>query len=88
MTRGARRQRRTPEIHNLYLCWATAPAAHDGYEREKEVMEMADRRAGKKQGPYVPSPGGGKQPRARNDDGTWRAKRSDSGKARDTGKKK
>ncbi len=30
---------------------------------------MADRRAGPRQGPYVPSPGGGKQPRARNEDG-------------------
>lgn len=32
---------------------------------------MTDRRAGSKQGPYV-----GKEPRARNDDGTWRKKRS------------
>lgn len=39
---------------------------------------MADRRAGK--GPYVPSPGGGKEPRARNQDGRWREKRSDAGK--------
>lgn len=41
---------------------------------------MADRRAGK--GPYVPDEGGGKQPRARNQDGTWRGKRSDAGKPR------
>jgi hypothetical protein len=41
---------------------------------------VADRRAG--QGPYVPDEGGGKQPRARNKDGTWRKKRSDSGKRR------
>jgi hypothetical protein len=48
---------------------------------------MADRRAGPKQGPYVPSPGGGKQPRSRNEDGTWRAKRSDAGKPREPKKK-
>jgi hypothetical protein len=36
---------------------------------------VADRRAGKKNVPHV-----GKQPRARNKDGTWRAKRSDTGK--------
>jgi hypothetical protein len=41
---------------------------------------MADRRAGPHQGPYVPSPGGGKEPRSRNKDGAWRAKRSDAGK--------
>jgi hypothetical protein len=39
---------------------------------------MADRRAGQKQGPYVPSPGGGIQPRDRNKDGSWRKKRSDA----------
>jgi hypothetical protein len=39
---------------------------------------MADRRAGRI--PHVPSPGGGKQPRARNINGQWRRKRSDSGK--------
>jgi hypothetical protein len=54
----------------------------------KEVVKLADRRAGPKQGPYVPSPGGGKQPRARNQDGQWRAKRSDASKARDSGTKK
>jgi hypothetical protein len=37
---------------------------------------MADRRAGK--GPYVRDSGGGKKPRARNKDGSWRAKRSGS----------
>jgi hypothetical protein len=41
---------------------------------------MTDRRAGKI--PHVASPGGSKQPRARNTDGRWRAKRSDAGKAR------
>ena len=48
----------------------------------EEVIIMADRRAGPKQGPYVPSPGGGVQPRDRNQDGTWRKKRSDAGKRR------
>jgi hypothetical protein len=48
----------------------------------REVIIMADRRAGPKQGPYVPSPGGGVQPRDRNQDGTWRKKRSDAGKRR------
>ena len=43
---------------------------------------MADHRAGPKQGPYVPSKGGGIQPRDRNKDGTWRQKRSDAGKPR------
>ena len=43
---------------------------------------MADRRAGPRQGPYVPSSGGGKQPRARNKNGTWRAKRADAGRKR------
>ena len=41
---------------------------------------MADRRAGRV--PHVPSPGGGKQPRSRNNDGSWRKKRSDAGKKR------
>jgi hypothetical protein len=56
---------------------------------------MADRRAGPKQGPYVRSPSGGTEPRSRNQDGTWRAKRSDAGHAKKssggssrTGKKK
>lgn len=44
---------------------------------------MADRRAGK--GPYVPDEGGGTQPRSRNDDGTWRKKRSDAGQQRGSG---
>lgn len=43
---------------------------------------MGDRRAGK--GPYVPDENGGKQPRTRNDDGSWRKKRSDAGKKRGT----
>jgi hypothetical protein len=41
---------------------------------------MADRRAGRI--PHVPEQGGGKQPRDRNKDGTWRKKRSDAGKPR------
>jgi hypothetical protein len=41
---------------------------------------MADRRAGRV--PHVPSPGGGRQPRARNNNAQWRAKRSDAGKKR------
>jgi hypothetical protein len=48
----------------------------------KEVIKLADRRAGPRQGPYVPSPGGGKQPRSRNEDGTWRKKRIDAGRPR------
>lgn len=47
---------------------------------------MADRRAGKI--PHVRSPGGGKQPRARNQGGEWRRKRSDAGKKRGSGKPK
>lgn len=41
---------------------------------------MADRRSGR--GPYVPDEGGGKQPRSRNKDGSWRKKRSDAGRKR------
>jgi hypothetical protein len=41
--------------------------------------DKADRRAGPHQGPYVNN---GKLPRSRNDDGSWRAKRSDAGKPR------
>ena len=44
---------------------------------------MTDRRAGQKQGPYVK-----KQPRARNNDGTWRKKRSDAGQARKNNSRK
>jgi hypothetical protein len=51
-------------------------------EEGMEAVGMADRRAGPRQGPYVPSPGGGKEPRSRNEDGAWRAKRSDAGKPR------
>jgi hypothetical protein len=43
---------------------------------------VADRRAGPRQGPYVPSAGGGIQPRSRTKSGAWRAKRSDAGKSR------
>ncbi len=39
---------------------------------------MGDRRAGK--GPYVSDEHGGKQPRDRNKDGTWRKKRKDAKK--------
>ena len=49
---------------------------------------MADRRAGPRQGSYVPSPGGGKQPRSRNQDGTWRKKRGNADKPRKPGKAK
>jgi len=41
--------------------------------------DTADRRAGPKQGPYVNT---GKQPRSRNNDGTWRRKRADAGRSR------
>ena len=40
---------------------------------------MADRRAGRV--PHVPSKGGA-EPRSRNNDGSWRKKRSDAGKPR------
>lgn len=40
-------------------------------------MGDADRRAGDRNAPHVPSSRGAK-PRARNKDGTWRAKRSDA----------
>ncbi|HVB72385.1 MAG TPA: hypothetical protein VNE38_02420 [Ktedonobacteraceae bacterium] len=42
--------------------------------------DKADRRAGPRQGPYVSD---GKLPRSRNNDGTWRRRRSDAGKPRD-----
>jgi hypothetical protein len=45
-----------------------------------EGGEMADRRAGPHQGPYVPSPKGGVEPRSRNKDGSWRKKRDDAKK--------
>jgi hypothetical protein len=47
---------------------------------------VADRRAGK--GPYVRDEGGGAQPRSRNKDGSWRAKRSDAGQSRGSGSRK
>ena len=47
---------------------------------------MADRRLGR--GPYVPSPGGGKEPRSRTKSGRWRAKRSDAGSTRRTSRTK
>lgn len=48
--------------------------------RRKNLGMTTDRRAGKKQGPYV---AGGKLPRARNKDGRWRGKRSDAGTKRE-----
>ncbi len=45
-------------------------------------MAVTDRRAGPRQGPYVSD---GRLPRTRNDNGTWRKKRSDAGKKRSTG---
>lgn len=47
---------------------------------------MADRRAGPHQGPYVPSPNGGTEPRSRNKDGSWRKKRSDAQRAKSSAK--
>jgi hypothetical protein len=41
---------------------------------------MADRRSGR--GPYVRDEGGGKQPRSRNKNGRWRAKRNDAKKTK------
>jgi len=52
--------------------------AGDGTSNKEAIM--ADRRAGRI--PHVPEKGGGKQPRDRNKDGTWRKKRSDAGKPR------
>jgi hypothetical protein len=49
--------------------------------RKEEKRMTTDRRAGSRQGPYV---SGGKLPRARNNDGTWRKKRSDAGTKRST----
>lgn len=46
---------------------------------------MADRRSGKV--PHVREQGGGKQPRSRNKDGSWRKKRSDAGTTRSGSKK-
>lgn len=47
---------------------------------------MADRRAGKV--PHVRDEGGGKQPRSRNKDGSWREKRSDAKPKKSGGSKK
>jgi hypothetical protein len=41
---------------------------------------MADRRSGR--GPYVRDEGGEKQPRSRNKNGRWRAKRNDAKKTK------
>src|SRR2546421_6966509 len=54
--------------------------------RKEEKRMTTDRRAGPRQGPYV---SGGKLPRTRNNDGSWRKKRSDAGQTRkDNSKKK
>lgn len=60
----------------------TASTTRQASEPVQAGGQMADRRAGPNQGPYVPSPGGGTQPRDRNADGSWRKKRSDAGKPR------
>jgi len=74
---------------NAYWSHAhTGATALGGLPERKEAVNMADRRAGPRQGPYVPSLGGGKQPRSRNQDGTWRKKRSDADKPRKPGKGK
>jgi hypothetical protein len=84
--------------HCRYPCFVSTPAhteiapssgvsAPGGLSEPKEAVRLADRRAGPRQGPYVPSPGGGKQPRSRNENGTWRKKRSDTGKPRGSKKK-
>jgi len=49
--------------------------------RREEKRMATDRRAGPRQGPYV---SGGKLPRTRNTDGSWRKKRSDAGTKRST----
>lgn len=49
--------------------------------RKEEKRMATDRRAGPRQGPYV---SGGKLPRTRNTDGSWRKKRSDAGTKRST----
>ncbi|HYT37071.1 MAG TPA: hypothetical protein VEL49_07785 [Ktedonobacteraceae bacterium] len=54
---------------------ADKPKSTSGNSKDK-----ADRRAGTHQGPYVNN---GKLPRSRNDDGSWRKKRSDAEKPRD-----
>ena len=54
--------------------------------RKEEKRMATDRRAGPRQGPYV---SGGKLPRTRNTDGSWRKKRSDAGTKRsDAGTKR
>jgi hypothetical protein len=63
-------------------------SAPGGLPEPKEAVRVADRRAGPSQGPYVPSPGGSKQPRSRTENGTWRKKRSDTGEPRGSNKKK
>lgn len=52
----------------------------------RKEVGVADRREGK--GPYVRDEGGGAQPRSRNKDGSWRAKRSDAGQSRGAGSRK
>lgn len=55
-------------------------ADNKGKGGSSSSRDNADRRAGTHQGPYVNN---GKLPRSRNDNGQWRAKRSDAGKPRD-----
>ncbi|MHA1755527.1 MAG: hypothetical protein ACTSVV_02070 [Promethearchaeota archaeon] len=43
----------------------------------KRVINITDRRSGKKSAPHVPSKGGA-QPRSRTKSGRWRKKRSDA----------
>lgn len=47
--------------------------------KRSTTRDKADRRAGPRQGPYVSND---KLPRARNNDGSWRKKRSDAGRPR------
>ncbi len=55
--------------------------AVENHIKQEENSMATDRRAGPRQGPYV---SGGKLPRTRNADGTWRKKRSDAGTKRTT----
>ena len=61
--------------HIWRSCSKVLHAVESGEMAERERMRLA--RAGPKQGPYV-----GKEPRARNKDGSWRKKRSDAKKPR------
>lgn len=48
-------------------------------KKNTSSRDTADRRAGPRQGPYVNH---GELPLSRNNDGTWRKKRSNAGKKR------